>query len=273
MSGGDRAQLLDIRSASNERFRGWLDLVRSARERQSRRLTLIEGEHLLKAWLDAGGARLSEAIIPRRSSARAEWIALCERAAHCTVILEDSLFDRLSQVEHGPGPLSVIPIPDCSMPARLDVDALYLDGIQDPGNAGTVLRSAAAFGVSLIMSSPGSVGLWSPKVVRAAMGAHFVLQICEGVAARALLGLQGTAPITAADPRSEHALDEIDLTPPRVWVFGAEGPGVSPELLNSSELVKLQIPHSPAIESLNVGVAASICLHEQFRQRRAAQRA
>jgi TrmH family RNA methyltransferase len=272
MTGGDSAQRVDIRSASNDRFRGWLELARSARERQSRRLTLIEGEHLLKAWLDAGGARLSEAMIPRRASERSEWIALCERAAHRTFILEDSLFDRLSQVEHGPGPLAVIPIPDRSMPARLDVDALYLDGIQDPGNAGTVLRSAAAFGVNLIMSSPGSVGLWSPKVVRAAMGAHFVLRICEGVAAEVLLGLRGDAPLTAADPRSAHILDDLDLTAPRVWVFGAEGQGVSPELLDSGELVKLQILHLPAIESLNVGVAASICLHEQFRQRRAARR-
>lgn len=263
----EHSPIVEIRSASNDRFRALLELARSARERQVRQQALIEGEHLLTAWFESAGARLPEVVLPRRSGDRSPLLALCERVARCTVILEDSLFDRVSQVEHGPGPLAVIPIPVHEFPARLDHDALYLDGIQDPGNAGTLLRSAAAFGVSLVIGSPGTVGLWSPKVLRAAMGAHFTLRICEGVTAQALLAARGRASLTAAAPRSEQAIHEADLTGPRVWIFGAEGQGVSAELMDSDALATLQIRHRPAIESLNVGVAASICLHEQFRQR------
>jgi len=262
---------IEIRSAGSERFKSLLALARSARERQTRQLALIEGEHLLQAWLDAGGKRLPEVVIPRRTSDRADLAIVCERAADRTLVLDDPLYDRLSQVEHGPGPLAVIPIPHGAMPARLDHDAIYLDGIQDPGNAGTVIRSAAAFGVGQVLSSPSTVGLWSPKVVRAAMGAHFALRICEGVSAELLLARQGSALFTVAAPRSACSIDEADLKRPRIWIFGAEGQGVCAELLDAHQVMHLQIAQQPEVESLNVGVAASVCLYEQFRQRRASR--
>ena len=262
---------LEIRSASSERFRRLLALTRSSRERHARRLAAIEGEHLVQVWLDAARLRLDEIVIPSRAVGKASVEALCERAAHLTLVLEDSLFDRLSQVEHGSGPLGIIPIPEAPLPHQLNTDAVYLDGIQDPGNAGTILRSALAFGVQWVLSAQGSVGLWSPKVVRAAMGAHFGLMLCEGVTPDVLLAAQGRARLTAASPRAKQAIEHADLTGPRIWVFGAEGPGLSPELLQAPAIEHLAITHGSAVESLNVGVAASICLYEQHRQRLAAQ--
>lgn len=264
-------QRLDIRSAASERFRKLLSLVRSSRERQERRLAVIEGEHLVQAWLDTTGRRLEEIVIPRSSVGKASLDALCERAAPVTLVLEDSLFDRLSQVEHGTGPLGIIPIPEASLPRQLNTDGVYLDGIQDPGNAGTILRSALAFGVKWVLSAPGSVGLWSPKVVRAAMGAHFGLTLCEGITPDALLAARGQARLTAASPRSAQALEQAELTDPRIWVFGAEGPGLSQALLRAPDVEHVAISHRGVVESLNVGVAASICLYEQHRQRLAAQ--
>jgi len=267
MTRSNEPRRIEIRSATSERFRRLLALMRSPRERQARRLAALEGEHLVQVWLDASGARLEEIVIPSRAVGKASVEALCDRAAYLTLVLEDSLFDRLSQVEHGMGPLGIIPIPEATLPSQFTTDALYLDGIQDPGNAGTMLRSALAFGVQWVLSAPGSVGLWSPKVVRAAMGAHLGLTLCEGVTPDALLAAQGCARVTAASPRAAQSVEEADLTAPRIWVFGAEGPGLSPEFLRAPTVQHLAIAHSSAVESLNVGVAASICLYEQHRQR------
>lgn len=262
----------DIRSPSNERFRRLLALSRSSRERGALGLAIIEGEHLLKAWRDAGGSLAPEAVIPRRSSEREEMLALCAQSAHQTLVLDDALFDRLSQVAHGPGPLATIPIPQATLPRALDQDAVYLDGVQDPGNAGTLLRSATAFGVRLIMTSPDTVSLWSPKVIRSAMGAHFALQLCEAIPLSSLVNSRGAARWTAAAPRSPQSIDEADLRAPRLWIFGAEGQGLSPELSAVSAIDWLEIRHDAGVESLNVGVAASICLYEQFTQRQTAIR-
>ena len=272
MSDRQVSSRLDIRSPSSERFRRLFALSRSSREREALGLAIIEGEHLLKARLDAGGGLAPEAVIPRRSSEREAILALCAQTAHQTLVLDDALFDRLSQVAHGPGPLATISIPRATLPLALDHDAVYLDGVQDPGNAGTLLRSAAAFGVRLIMTSPDTVSLWSPKVIRSAMGAHFALQLCEAIPVSSLITLQGAARWTAAAPRSPQSIDGADLRAPRLWIFGAEGQGLSPELSAVSAIDRLEIRHDAGVESLNVGVAASICLYEQFTQRQTAAR-
>ncbi len=272
MSGRKVSPRMEIRSPSSERFQRLLSLSRSPREREALGLSIIEGEHLLEAWLDAGGTIVSESVIPRRSSERQAILALCEQASHQTLVLDDALFDRLSQVVNGPGPLATIPVPKTTLPRSLDQDMVYLDGIQDPGNAGTLLRSAAAFGVRLIVSSPDCVSLWSPKVLRAGMGAHFVLHICEAIPVSSLVSVRGAARWTAAAPRSPQSIDEADLREARVWIFGAEGKGLSAELSAMSAIDRLEIRHDIGVESLNVGVAASICLYEQFTQRQAAAR-
>lgn len=266
--GGGIGDVLEIRSSANERFRALQALARSARQRQSQGLALIEGEHLVLGWLDARLGRPREVVLPRRSLGRAALESLCARAGGRVIVLDDALFDRVSQVEHGPGPLLIVSIPAVDCPDAIDDDALYLDGVQDPGNAGTILRSALAFGIRRVIASPDAVGLWSPKVLRAAMGAHFALQIIENVPANRLLAACRRARPSAAEPRAALRVDDADLTVPRVWIFGSEGRGLSDGLASAAAIERLAIPHDDAVESLNVGVAASICLFEQYRQRR-----
>lgn len=137
-------------------------------------------------------------------------------------------------------------------------DGLILDRIQDPGNAGTILRSAAAFGFRHVWAVKGTVALWSPKVLRAAMGAHFSLVMREGCSVEDIRGLK--RPLTATSSHAGVWLHKAALERPCTWVFGHEGQGISPELGSLAEQwVKIYQPAGE--ESLNVGVAASICMH------------
>jgi len=158
--------------------------------------------------------------------------------------------------------------PRPTLPDRLVDDAVYLDRVQDPGNVGTVLRTCAAVGVRRVITSPGTAFCWSPKVLRAAMGAHFHLDIHEGVPPSELLArLAVEAVATTAD--APAGLWQADLRGPRVWLLGNEGQGLEAALLAAPGVRRVSIPQSEAVESLNVGVAAAVCLYEQLRQRAA----
>lgn len=257
----------EIRSAANPRFRALLELATSPRARRDRGVALIEGDHLGQAWIDSGADKTEEAVLPRRSLSRASVEALCARLAHSLLILDDGLFDRLSQVDNGPGPLLLIPIDRRSLPHELNSDLVYLDGIQDPGNVGTILRSSAAFGVPTVVTSPQTADVWSPKVLRAAMGAHFQMQIIEDIPVAALIASARCLQLSAADPRGHARIDEADLRARRAWVFGSEGRGLSPGFDKAPTIERLRIQHDQTVESLNVATAAAICLYEQFRQR------
>ena len=259
--------LTEISSSSNPRFRQWLELVTSSKARAAQQHALIEGEHLARAWLDAGQGPVAEVVLPRRSGARRDLQGLCSQLSSSLCIVEDRLFDRLSQVEHGTGPLFVVPIRKLSHSGAIDEDAVFLDGVQDPGNVGTILRTAAAFGIRRVLTSPQTADVWSPKVIRAAMGAHFVLTIDRDVDSQSLIAQAGLARITAADPKAAMRIDQVDLRVARIWAFGSEGGGVSAPLSEAQTVVRLRIAHDSAMESLNVAVAAAICLHEQYRQR------
>ena len=139
-----------------------------------------------------------------------------------------------------------------------------LDRVQDAGNVGTMLRSAAAFGFNQVIALAGSAGLWSPKVLRAGMGAHFALQLVEGVDDATLAGLG--QPLLAADPHAALALHDCDLPWPCAWLFGHEGQGVSASLLSQCAHA-LRIPQPGGEESLNVAAAAAVCMYESMRQR------
>jgi RNA methyltransferase, TrmH family len=142
---------------------------------------------------------------------------------------------------------------------------LLLDGLQDPGNLGSILRSAAAAGIVRVYCGPGTVFAWSPKVLRAGMGAHFLLSIIEDADLAAVIRA-ARAPVLATSSHATQSLYEQDLRKPVVWLFGNEGQGVSPALLSlASETIA--IPQAQGIESLNVAASAAICFFEQVRQR------
>ncbi len=257
-----------IRSAANDHYRSLLRLGGSARERRRSGQTVIEGVHLIAAYLDRYGD-LRNMFVPERALALPEHAALIARLGRTPTVLADPLFERASQVGHGNGPLAVIDVPNPPLPEVLACDAVYLDRIQDPGNLGTILRTCAAVGVSTVMLSPEATPAWSPKALRAGMGAHFHLQIHEEVPA-AILGERARVGLLGLRADDAQCLYDADLLAPVIWLLGNEGAGLAGELMKLRGARAVSIPQADSIESLNVATAAAVALYEQFRQRRVA---
>lgn len=255
-----------IVSADNPLVRRLRRLAESPRASRAAGRTLAEGLHLVEAALAAGRTMH---LVALRGAATAPARALAERAAlrgARVVELAAALYDRIAPVEHGVGLLAEIDVAAPPLPQRLAADAVYLDGIQDPGNAGALLRTAAAAGVRHVAASSGTVYLWAPKVLRAAMGAHFALALYEDVTPDAAAGAFAAERL-AADAHGAASLYAPGWgAAPTLWFFGAEGAGLSPEAVELAQR-RLRIPVSDAVESLNVAAAAAVCLFEQRRRR------
>ena len=221
----------------------------------------LEGEHLCAALLARGGAA-SQAVITESAWDEPRWRDLASRAAEVAVVPQ-ALMDGLSTLE-SPAPLGfVVPWEGAGTPAA-GVPSVVLDRLQDAGNVGTILRSAAAFGFTQVIAMKGTAALWSPKVLRAGMGAHFGLRLVEGAESVADLGVT----LLATSSHAQQAIDEAVLPWPCAWVVGHEGQGVSDALMRQCAL-SLRIPQPGGEESLNVGAAAAVCLYESARQKRA----
>lgn len=253
-----------ISSRDNPLFKVLARLARSSRERRKARRCLVEGLHLVSAYqqnlglpetLVVGESALEEPEIRRMI----EGLAQVDR-----VILTDSLFRELSEVKTPSGILALVPIPS---PARVFPGGgfcVLLEDLQDPGNLGSILRSAAAAGASAAHLSPGCADAWSPKVLRAGMGAHFALPIHEAAELTAVAeGFRGRLIATA--PRAKQNLFSLDLSGPVGFIIGNEGAGVSPALLEKADAVAA-IPLSKKMESLNAAAAAAVCFFEKVRQ-------
>ena len=167
-----------IRSTANPRFRMLAELVGKSRERRRLGASVIEGAHLLEAYVARFGA-------PRRvfvpEDAPAPVARLAAGAGAEVLALDRRLFARVSQVENGHGPLAIVDIPRAALPESIVEDLVYLDRIQDPGNVGSILRTCAAVGLRRVATAPGTASCWAPKVLRAGQGAHFHLEIHEDV--------------------------------------------------------------------------------------------
>src|SRR5258706_8304410 len=224
-----------ITSEANANFRRWLRLATQPRAVRDEKQTLAEGVHLAQAALvpDAAGIAVSAVIVraaARRGTGRA--IApLVDRALQSGAAgfeLAAVLYDRIAPVEHGSGLLLVLDVATKELPPSLDTDLLFLDRIQDPGNAGALLRTAAAAGVAAVFAAPGTASLWAPKVLRAAQGAHFRLCLQEDVDAAQLRTLfSGTVVgmLAHGAPPLWSATLPADAV---AWIAGAEGGGLSP---------------------------------------------
>ena len=141
----------------------------------------------------------------------------------------------------------------------LAADAVLLDGVQDPGNVGTLLRTAAAAGVRQVLAvDRACAAAWSPKVLRAGQGAHFVLDIVEDADLDALLSREyrGHGCRDLPGWGDQFLFMMLVWQGPLAWVFGAEGLGVSPALIAAADH-RIKIPMPGAVESLNVGAAAA----------------
>jgi TrmH family RNA methyltransferase len=178
----------------------------------------------------------------------------------------DAIFRELSGGGTPVGILAVVPVPE--FPAEgVEGSCVLLDGVQDAGNVGTILRTAAAAGIRDVALGVGCAGAWTPRVLRAGQGAHFSLRIREQVDLMCFLTTyRGTS--VAAVANGGQPLFEADLTGEVAWIFGNEGAGIDEELARSANQ-RVTVPLANGTESLNVSAAAAICLFEVVRRRRA----
>ncbi|NDU92741.1 MAG: RNA methyltransferase, partial [Ferrovum sp.] len=180
------------------------------------------------------------------------------------VVLSDVLFTECATVQSPLGIAAIIAIPSLTLPAGPLGPCLMLEDIQDPGNLGTLLRSAAAAGIPRAFLSPGCALAWAPRVLRAGMGAHFQIALYEGVALPEL-ARRFEGRVLGAALQEAHPYFDADLRGPVALVIGNEGGGISPELLAQVH-ERVHIPMAPGIESLNAAVAGSILMYERLRQ-------
>jgi TrmH family RNA methyltransferase len=254
-----------ITSRDNLFFKELFKLTSSARQRGKVNQTLLDGAHLLAAYLDSE-KQPQHILLNAAASHDVEIMALLERAADVPVTqLDDKLFAELSELKSPTGILALIEIPQPAATVATVCFALLLEDIQDPGNLGSMLRSAAAAGCDAVFLSTGCADAWSPKVLRAAMGGHFALNIIEQ---QDLLGVakifHGT--LLAASLQARHSLYDCDLRENVAFLIGNEGAGLSAGLLNLATQ-QITIPMPGKAESLNAAAAVAICLFEAVRQR------
>lgn len=255
-----------ITSRDNPRFkrlRRWATQTRSRREDG---VVLLDGLHLIDALLAASGV-LSEIYVSESGARRAEnqaWLAA--HPSQEVLLLGDGMFAEVAATETPSGILGVGSLAQSPVAPDFAGDCVLLDGVQDPGNVGTLLRTAAAAGIRQALLGTGCADPWAAKSLRAGQGAQFELAIHESCDLEAFLtGYQGTSIVTRLD--AAKSLYETPLDGPLAWVFGAEGRGVSPPLA-AAATTGVFIPMPGRVESLNVAAAAAICLFEAVRRRR-----
>ena len=214
----------------------------------------LEGDHLCRAAMARGVipvlAVFSESNWPETPYRKA-WTAIK------TIVISDKLFNEISGLESPSNMGCVMALP---LNAQLQPNSatVILDRVQDAGNVGSILRSAAAFGVKQVLALKGTAALWSPKVIRAGMGAHFGLHLVEGLELADLEPL--AVPILVTSSHHGNLLQDTALPNPCAWVLGHEGQGISDGLMARASL-SVRIGQPGGEESLNVAAAAAICLH------------
>ena len=233
-----------ITSRDNARVKHWAKLARDGRYRKTEKKALIEGPHLLEAFLAAGSKPIE--IIKSGET------------------VSDAVFRSIVDVETPQGIAAEISIPEGKQDMKRD--CVFLEGIQDAGNVGAIIRSAAAFGIGTVILNSQCADPWSPKVLRAGQGGHFSLSILTMKdLTDELSRFSGKVICTGASGGT--ALSEADLSGRLAWVFGSEGGGLGASTIAEAD-VRVTIPIAPRTESLNVAASAAICFYEATCSRR-----
>jgi TrmH family RNA methyltransferase len=215
---------------------------------------VIEGPHLLAAAL-AAGIRPAAVFGTEAGLAKPEVAELLRRSKVTPVALAPTAFRAIADADSPPGIAAEIPIPELEG----DCPAVFLEGIQDAGNVGAIIRSAAAFGIRRVVMDRHCADPWSPKVLRAGMGGHFATAIRQ---ADDLLAVVSGLRLICTVVKGGRSLRQADLSGRIGWAFGAEGAGLSQKLMDRAA-ERVTIPMAGG-ESLNVAAAAAICLYEAF---------
>ena len=250
-------------SRDNPVFKRLKKLAESARARREAQMTLLDGEHLLSAYLDAGGQPHTLVRAASYTMSRFEtWATRCTQAK--TIVLADTLFAELAPVATPTGMLSEVA---WLMPPALDTVPLVivLEDIQDPGNLGAMLRTGAAAGATLAVLSKGCHDPWSPKALRGGQGAQFVLPLARGVDVQDWC-TQFEGQSLALALAEDRSVFSSDLTGPLAFIVGNEGAGLSDDV-RAAATATVQIPMPGKVESLNASAALAIAVFEAVRQR------
>ena len=245
-----------LTSKDNPKVKRWIRLASDARYRRTEKRALIEGPHLLAAALQHG-VRPVTVLVTEEGAADAEIAALLPANA---VMLGKGVFRAIVDSDTPQGVAAEIGI--LSSPSRGSGRTVFLEGIQDPANVGAIMRSAAAFGIGRVVLDRACADPWSPRALRAGAGGHFALAIAEtSDLAAEIEAFKGTVACTV--PRGGMALADAPLDRGAAWIFGAEGSGLSDEIIRRAD-VRVTIPMAAGAESLNVAAAAAICLYAGF---------
>jgi len=262
-----------ISSRDNSAFKHLTRLVGDARYRKQQRATVIDGDHLLDACIDAGAQGLIVRVVLSEDAVEAVPARqILERLKRVLgqvemLVFTEALFRQISPVMTPTGLLAEISEPN-EQTGEDSGDVLALAGVQDAGNLGTLLRTALAAGVRNVWLDTGTAHAWSPKAMRAGMGAQFSLRLREGCQLARNLQADSRPVLVTSLGEGCRPLYELDLHSPVIWVFGSEGQGV-PSVVEALATQRIRIPMSGPTESLNVAAACAICLFEQMRQRQA----
>lgn len=241
----------------------------------------LEGDHLCSACLTRGHrvpvavvadtAWLGEQGQATSGDPVAYKLTGLARQADKVVVVPESLWKGFTGLESParlgflvPAPVAASEAGEGATGLRAGLPTLVLDRVQDAGNVGSMLRSASALGVAQVVAMKGTAALWSPKVLRAGMGAHFALHLVEQAVPAQLAALG--VPLIATSSHADHELPQAPLANPCAWVMGHEGQGVGADIMALCAQT-VSIPQPGGEESLNVAVAAAICLYESLRRR------
>lgn len=250
-----------ITSRDNPLFKQLKKLADSSRERRKEGQALLDGAHLVAAYAAVFGE--PELLILAEGDFSADVLHVVQDLTEAKqVMFTSGMFAEISPVATPTGILALVKTPQLPVPLA-PAFVLLLEDIQDPGNLGSVLRSAAAAGVDAVYLSEGCADAWSPKALRGGQGAHFVLPIIERAdLLQVIADFNGQTLATSLHGESLYALD---LTQPVAFVIGNEGAGLSDAVLGAASQ-RVLIPMPGNVESLNAAAAAAVCLFERVRQ-------
>ena len=252
-----------LESKDNPKIKHLRGLIEQNTYRKKQGQTVLEGTHLTLAWLEKG-RKINSIFTTEHALAHPDFEEIFSKYTGIVFVLSESLYKDLSTLGTSLACLAVVDLPHSTEALNFTEDTLILENIQDPGNVGTLLRSAAAAGIDQIVCTKGSASLWSPRVLRAGMGAHFSINTYENVVLEDIIQ-QFKIPVYVTSSHESESLYSKSLRKQCVWILGNEGQGVSDFAMKYAEAVS--IPQPGGQESLNVAVAGSICFFEMVRQR------
>lgn len=255
--------IIFLESKDNPKIKHLRGLIEQSSYRKKQGQTVLEGTHLSLAWLEQNRT-LNSIFTTEHAMEHPDFDKIAQLYTGSVFVLSESLYKDLSTLGTTLACIAVVDIPSSTQSLDFSKDTLILENIQDPGNVGTLLRSAAAAGIKQIVSTKGSASLWSPRVLRAGMGAHFSLNTYENVSVEDLL-TKFSIPVYVTSSHEPASLYSKNLKQPCAWILGNEGSGASEYALANAAAIT--IPQPGGQESLNVAAAGSICFFEMVRQR------